>query len=121
MNKRFDYLYEMVAQDCLEVEDIGNTCIHILNDLGYEWYMIIETELGDCCTKIFGPFHCDIKDHFTRGFKYEFSSFDYKESQLCNLIDKFINDPRKMITQAIICDKEEAYEKLVNTNFREMR
>lgn len=121
MNKSFEYLYELVPQDCLEIEDIGNTCIHILNDLGYEWYMIIETELGDCCTKTFGPFHADIKDYFNWGFKFEFSSFDYKESQLCSRIDKFINDPKKSITQALVCESKEAYQKLSAINFKEMR
>lgn len=121
MNKGFDYLYQYVAQDTLEVDDIGNTCIHVLNDLGYEWYMTIKTELGRSVMKTFGPFHVDGNDSFSWGFRFECSSFDYKESQICGRIDKFINDPKKSITQAMICEEDEAYDKLCGLNFKEMR
>ena len=121
MHKSFEYLYTIQASDCLEVEDIGNTCIHILNDVGHEWYMIIDTELGQTRIKTFGPFHVDIENYFNHGFNYNYSSLDYNESRICNQIDKFINDGKKMITQASVCDAEEAYAKLCSLDFREMR
>lgn len=121
MNKSFDYLYQLKAQDSLEVEDIGNTCIHIFNDIGYEWFLIIETELGDSYIKIFGPFNVDIDNYFGYGFMFNFQKKIYNEKTLSGIIDKFLNDPNKNITQAFECDKEEAYEKLLNIEFKEMR
>ena len=121
MRKSFDYLYLLQAQNSLEVEDIGNTCIHILNDAGYEWYMIISTELGETQIKTFGPFHVDMPNYFNRGFNYNYTCIEYKESRISNMIDNFINDGKKLISQAIVCEKEEAYEKLSKINFKEMR
>lgn len=120
MNKSFDYIYTVQAEDSLEIEDIGNTCIHILNAMGYEWFMIIKTDLGDTLVKTFGPFHVDLNDYF-KGFNFNFSKFDYKESRICTIIDNFINDPKKNIIQAMECDPEEAYNKLYSINFKEMR
>lgn len=121
MHKDFEYLYTIQAQDTLEVEDVGNTCIHVLNDIGHEWYMVIDTELGETRIKTFGPFNVDIDKYFSYGFNFNYTSMDYKESRICNMIDKFINDNKKLITQAMICDPEEAYEKLYSLNFKEMR
>lgn len=121
MIKKFEYLYTVTAQDSLELDDIGNTCIHILNDLGYEWYMIITTELGDTDIKTFGPFHVDMTNYFNNGFNFNLSRISYKESKICSIIDNFLNDPKKNISQAFECTKEEAYEKLCAINFKEMR
>ena len=121
MIKKFEYLYTIKAEDSLELEDIGNTSIHILNDIGYEWYMIIATELGKTQVKTFGPFHVDIKNYFDKGFNFNLSSFDYKESKICTLIDNFLNDPKKNISQAFECEANEAYDKLYAINFKEMR
>lgn len=121
MIKKFEYLYELKPQEELEINDIGNCCIHVLNAIGYEWYLIIETEMGKCSMKTFGPFHVDIPNYFDNGFNFNFMKREYKESIICNKIDDFINDGKKAIIQAILCDKEEAYEKLRNLNFKEMR
>ena len=121
MRKSFEYLYTIQASDCLEVEDVGNTCIHILNDIGHEWYMIIETELGETRVKTFGPFHVDMNNYFNHGFNFNYTVMDYKESRICNLIDNFINDSKKLITQAFVCESDEAYDKLCSLNLKEMR
>lgn len=121
MHKTIDYLYQLQAQDSLDIEDIGNTCIHILNDAGYEWYLIIETELGETRLKNFGPFCIDKPDWFIRGFNYNYFVIDYKEQRIISIIDNFINDNKKLITQAFTCEYEEAYEKLSKINFKEMR
>ena len=120
MNKSFDYLYELVSQDSINIEDIGNTCIHILNDLGYEWYMLIYTDLGTSYIKTMGPFYVDNK-FFSKGFKFEYYSFQYSESKLSTKIDNFINDPKKLVTQAFICNEDEFFKKLKEINFKEMR
>lgn len=120
MKETFEYLYTIKAEDSIEVEDVGNCCLKVLNDTGYEWFLIIDTKLGDCFIRTFGPFNVDIENHFIHGFKFDFSKIEYRESRLCNIIDKFINDPKKFVSQVFICEPEEAYELLEKINFREM-
>lgn len=120
MRKSFEYLYTVKAEDNLDIEDIGNTCIACYNDLGYVWFLIIETTLGRTEIKQFGPFHVDF-DIFSYGFNFNYQVMDYKESKICNIIDKFLNDNHKVITQAEIFDKQVAYQKLKQINFEEMR
>lgn len=121
MNKSFEYLYTVKANDALDIDDIGNVCVHVLNDAGYEWYLIIETEMGRTYTKTFGPFHVDMPNCFSEGFSFYFSKSDYKESRICGMIDKFLNDPKKCISQAFVCDPVEAYDKLNEIVYEEMR
>ena len=40
---QFEYMYTMSAQDSVEIEDVGNFCISVVNDVYQEWIMI-------CCT-----------------------------------------------------------------------
>lgn len=42
----FEYQIRTVADDSIEVEDVGNVCIDAYNDLGQEWMLIIHTYLG---------------------------------------------------------------------------
>ena len=124
MRKTFEYLYTMKAQDTIEIEDIGNCCIKVFNDMGYYWYLIITTELGDCFIKTFGPFHLDERlanKLFIHGFNFNYSKCDYKESRLIKIIDSFINDPKKDISQVLEIDPEEAYEDLLQIDLKEMR
>lgn len=121
MRKNFEYLYTVRAEDSIEIEDIGNCCIKVFNDIGYYWYLIIETSLGDSYIKIFGPFNTDIKNYFIHGFNFNFSKIDYTERKLEKIIDNFINDPKKMVSQVVEITSEEAYNELLNIDFKEMR
>ena len=77
MKETFEYLYTVKAEDSIEVEDVGNCCLKVLNDTGYEWFLVIDTKLGDCFVKTFGPFNVDIENHFIHGFKFDFSKIEY--------------------------------------------
>lgn len=118
MRKTFDYLYQENPLDSIEVEDIGNCVIQAFNDMGYEWYLIIETSLGDSYIQEFGPFFPDIENYFPKGFKYNFYKLQYKESKLSKIIENFINDPKKLITQVLCIEEEIAYKKLLGIDFR---
>ena len=123
MRKTFEYLYTIRAEDTIEIEDIGQCCIQAFNDLGYYWYLIIETELGRSTVKYMGPFHADddLMNNFNKGFRFDYSITDYKESRLSNVIDTFINDPKKNISQVLLVDNEAAFDDLSKINFKEMR
>ena len=120
MTKVFDYFYTIQANNELEVEDIGNTCIKVLNNHGYIWYLIVNTKLGETQIKTFGPIDSVKENNFNNGFNFNFTTFDYKESKIITFIDKFINDSKKLISQALVCEVEEAYEQLTKLNLKEM-
>jgi len=121
MTKTFEYLYTVKAEDSIKIKDIGNCCIRVFNDIGYYWNLIINTELGDCFVKTFGPFNVDIPNYFIHGFNFNFYRTEYKETRLANIIDSFINDTKKNISQVVEITPEEAYNDLLNINFKEMR
>ena len=120
MKYNFEYLYTTKAEDSIEVEDIGNVCLQLFNDIGYCWFIDISTTLGECSIKTAGPFHVDIPNYFSNGFSFNLQSLEYKESRIISIVDKFINDARKMITQIIEVDRNEFYCLLDNINFKEM-
>lgn len=120
MRKSFEYLFTVRAEDVLEVEDIGNTCIHALNDAGYEWYLTIESKLGDTYIKEFGPFNVDIDNYFPFGFEFKHYKFQYSEKKLTTIITKFMNDQKRLITQAFTCEIEEAYDKIKYIDLRKI-
>ena len=121
MRKTFDYLYTVKAEDSIEIEDIGNCFLKVYNDLGYSWYLSIETQLGESRVKIFGPLREDLPNEFKNGFNFNFSSSEYKESRLSHVIDNFINDPKKMISQVFVIEKEEFDKCISSVNLKEMR
>lgn len=121
MRKTFEYLYTVKAEDSIDVEDIGNCCLKVYNDSGYSWFLCVETGLGECCIKTFGPVREDIEDYFKNGFNFNLSFCEYKESRLSNIIDNFINDPKKFISQVFVIEKEEFKKELSKINLLEMR
>ena len=46
MRSSFNYFYTTTAEDCLDVEDIGNVCLQASNDAGQNWILLIKTKLG---------------------------------------------------------------------------
>ena len=121
MTKSFDYLYTTSAMSSVEVKDIGNTLIQAFNDNGLEWFLYIKTLMGETVVKIFGPFHVQDETYFPYGFVYTLSKFDYNEKKLLKIIDNFINDPKKNITQVLVDNEKELfYNKITKMNILEM-
>ena len=104
---QFEYMYTMSAQDSVEIEDIGNFCISVVNDFYQEWIMICCTTYG--ITKYIQavPFRIylyELDDKVT----YTFQRMEYKQNKLCNIIDKFINDPHNIASQVKIISDSDA-------------
>ena len=98
-------MYLQSSNDSVSVEDIGNCALQAYNDLGDSWILIVYTSLGFSYIIEYGP----IKNN--QSTDYLFSRFDkieYSEYKLEKRIDKFLNDPKRMITQVIECDIEDA-------------
>lgn len=105
MRYRVNYLYETTSNDSIDIEDIGNVCLLVNNDLGQNWVLLIKTILGITYILEYGPFYY----HKNSDYVYScFQKIDYSEYKLKKRIDKFINDPKRVITQVQFIDEDEA-------------
>ena len=109
----FDYMERVVVDGQLDVEDIGQCVIQATNDLGEEFYLIIKTDLGWTEILEYGP--C-VPDMELRQLNYQikYSRIEYNQSKIERAIDKFLNDPKRCITQAKVTDISEIREFLIN-------
>lgn len=107
MRSSFNYFYTTMAEDCLDVEDIGNVCIQASNDAGQNWILLIKTRLGFSYILEYGPFYYT---KITEYLNHTFQRIEYSEYKLEKKIDKFLNEPRRLITQVQFKDEDEALE-----------
>lgn len=107
----FDYMRTVQALDTIDIPDIGNTCINAFNDFGLEWYLIIDTYQGWTKIKEFGPLLADL-DHIATYFDYTMYQHEYSEKKISKVIEKFINNNKRMITQVFEVPKEQAENRL---------
>ena len=113
MTKNFKYLTEIVVQNDIQIEDIGECAILANNDLDEKWVLIISSELGLVDVFETGPIWDDMSV-LPRYFFVSYKRIDYSESKISKIIDKFLNEPSRGITQAVEIDKEEAKSKFIN-------
>ena len=99
MKDTFEYICIKEALDSISIDDTGNVCLAALNDAGSCWYLQIETHLGDTIVTEYGPLSADEMTFNIFGFNYNKSKFIYNEKKLHTIIDKFLNNPRRVITQ----------------------
>ena len=109
----FDYLQRVVIDGQLEVADIGQCVIQANNDLSEEYYLIIKTELGWTEILEYGPCLPDI-ELLQVNYQIKYSRFEYNQTKIERTIDKFLNDPKRSITQAQIVDLTDIRCFLVN-------
>lgn len=111
MNANYEYFFVEQAVGSLDVDDIGNCCISANNDLCEFYYLIVKTDYG--VTKIieYGPY----VDMMTPSFQTcSFQQFQYSEQKIDKIIAKFLNNPKRNITQAMIVEFEDIEDKLIN-------
>ena len=113
MKSRIEYLISSSYEESITIENVGNVTLHLFNDFGDEWFIDINTELGWSRTQSFGPLRVDFNDiSEATSFQYNSQYEEYSEYRLENRITKFIQDPRKSITQVLEVTHEEAMERL---------
>lgn len=109
----FDYLTRVVVDAQLEIENIGDCVLQCRNDFAEEFYLIIKTELGWTEILEYGPCVPDL-DLLPYNYQIKYSRIEYNQGRIEKTIDKFLNDPKKSITQANVCQLAEIREFLVN-------
>lgn len=113
MTRNFEYFAEITVNASISIEDIGDCAIEACNDLGQFWFLIIRTELG--VSEIFevGPIVLDIEE-LPKSCFWSYKRTSYSENNLSKMIDKFLNDGYRNITQAREITMEEAKENFRN-------
>lgn len=106
---QFDYFYIQQANGSLEIDDIGNCALIVTNDLYREYILIIKTSMGKTEVLQYGPNKIDFEELPER-VDCSYQRFDYNQNKIKSVIDKFLNDPKKIITQAIVVSVETAKE-----------
>ena len=107
----FPYIYELVSLDSLDIEDIGNCTLKCFNDFGDAYYFNSKTSLGWVTIKQVGPLSSnDFEQSYI--YSYRYTKKEYNQKMLYTTIDKFINDPKKHITQVFIISEDEFYDKI---------
>ena len=99
----FEYLQRVIVDAQIDVENIGECVILGRNDLGEESYLIIRTDMGWTEQINIGPLTPDV-DILPFNINLAYSRFEFNQTKLMRAIDRFLNDPKKMITQAEIVE-----------------
>ena len=109
---QFEYLYEVKANGVIDIDDIGNTVLSTVNVLTAEEYiLVISTEYGRTKTLQYGPLFVDMEGTPLEVSCY-YSEFDYSMYKIEKLIDKFLNNPKRNISQVIEKDIDYAKERI---------
>lgn len=110
----FEYLQRVIVDAELNVDDIGQCVILGRNDIGEEHYLTIRTEMGWTEQIIVGPVCPDIEIlPFNVAILY--SRYEYNQGKIERAIDKFLNDPKKMISQAEVVTYDSIYPQVWQT------
>lgn len=111
-----DYFYTQVSEDTLDVEDEGNCVVQVFNDDGIHWDFYTCTSLGWTTCIQMGPFDIDGQpDKYS--FNFNRINTEFNSIKIQKNLEKFINDPRKSITQAMEVEYEEFIKDLEAIKF----
>lgn len=110
----FDYLEKVVVEGQIDIPDIGNCTLLTRNDLGEEWYLIIKTEMGWVEAVEYGPAHPELS-LLPMAVTQTYNRFEFNQAKLQRIIDKFLNEAKRMISFAKVVELEEIESRIKNT------
>ena len=110
-SRSFEYSFTRVAVGELEVEDLGNCVIEANDDIGNFWYLKIDTNMG--WSKIFeyGPCTPDFQE-LPSSVICNFDRIEYNDIKLADRVRKFLNAPKRNITQAQEVTDDEMFDNI---------
>lgn len=112
---KFEYLQDIKFLDSIDIDNIGSVTLEALNDLGGQWYLSIQTKLGRTKIVTVGPLVADSNDiPFSFNLDYQYIEFD--GNKIVKIIQKFLNDQKKNITQVFFSDIDVMCNRLKNLN-----
>ena len=104
--KEFEYFKEIKSNDSLTIDNLGNCCIKAFNDNGNVYYLQITTSLGFSTILEYGPLNAETLD-FNQTYMCSYKVVEFSEKVLSKIVDNFLNDKYRKITQAFKCESEE--------------
>ena len=110
----FDYLQTVIVSAQLQVDDIGDCCILARNDIGEEFYILTRTIMGQTEIIEYGPSVPDI-GLLPNFVNLSYSRIDYNESKIEKAIDNFLNNPKRVITQAQIIEASDLIDLILGS------
>lgn len=108
----FEYFYVAKGNGTLDLDDIGNCTIEAVNDLNKHFYLCIKTKLGSSRILEYGPYIPDAPVLYDTA--YTFKKIEYDDRKLRKIIEGFLNNPYRNITQAFEIDAEQMYENCID-------
>lgn len=109
----FEYVQRVVVDATIDIDNIGECVIQARNDLGEEFYLLLRTELGWTELIEYGPATPDIS-LLPHTINYKYDRFEYNSAKIERIIDKFLNDGKRMISQAQVVEIEDIRSFIVN-------
>lgn len=108
---KFEYAFTLQANADIEIEDIGNCCISVTNSLYHEYILIIKTRYGTTEVIEYGPLQIDSTELLSKVY-YSYNRFDFNDGKITRLIDNFINDTKKFVTQVELISVDTAKSRI---------
>lgn len=103
----FEFNHQLIPQNLIDIDEIGQFGLEAWNDLGYYYYLIVRTMLGTSVIATCGPVFPDLSI-LPSGYTSSMIKMPFKEDKIAKTISLFLNDKHKCITQAKILSFEEA-------------
>lgn len=101
---QFEYFKVVQVNACIDIDDVGNCCVLARDDIGMENYIYVHTEYGKTEIISVGPLFSGDDLVFPQAVNLSYVTFDYDVKKIGKNIDKFLNNPKSMITQVELID-----------------
>lgn len=107
----FQYLYTQQATGVFEVEDLGNFALSCTNDLYHEYILLVKTMYGVTKVVSYGPNLID-QDTLNDSVDLKYQQFDFNSYKIQTLVDRFVNEARRAISQVTVIEQAEAINRI---------
>lgn len=103
----FGYLRRITQDDTLEIDDVCNFSISANDDFGNFYYLTGETSEGWITLLECGPFSDTVSPGQPVYITWNYTRMSADKSKISRIIEQFLNNPKRKITQAQTCEYEE--------------
>ena len=105
----FEFNQQLMPQNVIDIEEIGQFALEASNDQGYFYYLIVRTSLGVVTMASCGPVVPDV-GLLPSGYCCYLNRMEYKENKVEKAINTWLNDRAKALTEAKVIEIEDALD-----------
>lgn len=111
----FEFANSWVPTNSIDIPEIGNFCLEgIDEDQGLHYFLHVRTTMGTASIVWYGPIVPDI-ELLPSGYQAKFERLKFKDKEMFNWINKWLNDRIKKISSARLIEESTFQE-----NFRDL-